>query len=202
MDASKSEISNLMAQIEAANRQQKQQDQSNNEAVAKTNALQLEIDGLINLKTEIEVANHQLKEALTGKFEAEATIKALQSEIIELKAVNTDLTKANSTAESQRISHSTQSTEAIEGLMKDLVEVNSNFRRLKQDHNDEVQKLNAELRELRDNSVALEEAVQGNLSQYCTHLRLCIQCCTHSFHRVTPLPPLPVNRYPSGKGGS
>ena len=83
MDASKSEISDLMAQIEAANRQQKQQDQSNNEAVAKTNALQLEIDGLINLKTEIEVANHQLKEALTGKFEAEATIKALQSEIIE-----------------------------------------------------------------------------------------------------------------------
>ena len=127
MDASKSEISDLMAQIEAANRQQKQQDQSNNEAVAKTNALQLEIDGLINLKTEIEVANHQLKEALTGKFEAEATIKALQSEITELKAVNTDLTKANSTAESQRISHSTQSTEAIEGLMKDLVEVNSNF---------------------------------------------------------------------------
>ncbi len=55
--------------------------------------------------------------------------------------------------------------------MKDLVEVNSNFQRLKRDHNDEVQKLNAELRELRDISVALEEAVQGNLSQYCTHLR-------------------------------
>jgi hypothetical protein len=29
--------------------------------------------------------------------------------------------------------------------------------------------LNAELRELRDNSVALEEAVQGNLSQYWLH---------------------------------
>ena len=166
LDASKSEISDLMAQMEAANRQQKQPDQSNNEAVAMTKALQLEIDGLSNLKTEIELANQQLNEALTGKFEAEATIRALQSEINELKIVNTDLTKASSTAKTQHVSYSTQSTEAIEDLMKDLVEVNSNFQRLKRDHNDEVQKLNAELRELRDNSAALEEAVQGNLSQY------------------------------------
>ena len=166
LDASKSEISDLMAQMEAANRQQKQPDQSNNEAVAMTKALQLEIDGLSNLKTEIELANQQLNEALTGKFEAEATIRALQSEINELKVVNTDLTKASSTAKTQHVSYSTQSTEAIEDLMKDLVEVNSNFQRLKRDHNDEVQKLNAELRELRDNSAALEEAVQGNLSQY------------------------------------
>ena len=166
LDASKSELSDLMAQMEAANRQQKQPDQSNNEAVAMTKALQLEIDGLSNLKTEIELANQQLNEALTGKFEAEATIRALQSEINELKVVNTDLTKASSTAKTQHVSYSTQSTEAIEDLMKDLVEVNSNFQRLKRDHNDEVQKLNAELRELRDNSAALEEAVQGNLSQY------------------------------------
>jgi chromosome segregation ATPase len=166
------QISDLMAQIEAANRQQKQPDQSNNEAVAMTKALQLEIDGLVNLKTEKELANQQLNEALASKFVAETTIKALQSEKKkELKAVNTDLTKAISTAESQHVSYSTQSTEAIEDLMKDLVEVNSNFQRLKRDHNDEVQKLNAELRELRVISVALEEAVQGNLSQYCTHLR-------------------------------
>jgi len=124
LQRSKSEIADLKTRIEVTNQEQKQSEQSNIEAEAKIEALQLQIDGLSNLKSQIEKAE-------ISKSKAEAKIKALQSECDELKAVNTELAKANTTADSQSISYSIQSTEAINDLMKDLAEVNSNFQRLK-----------------------------------------------------------------------
>lgn len=143
LDASKLEIVDLKTQLDLANQQQLKEVESTAEAEIPSIAVQREVHEVNNLKAQIEMAKQQMNEAES---------KALQSEIDVLKT------------EPQTISNNNlltpESTAAIEDLMKDLTQVNDNFQRLKREHTEEVEKLNADLSELREKCVMLEEAVQ------------------------------------------
>ncbi len=129
------------------------------------NDKETETDELNNLENQIDGVDQNPTRV---KSEADARIEADESEKNELEAINTEVAKT--------ITYSPQSTEAIEDLTKDIKEMNSNFLSPKRDHNDEFQQLNAELRELRENRAALEEAIQGDFPQTKPYLRRFIQC--------------------------
>jgi hypothetical protein len=129
-----------------------------NALVSILNDKETETDGPINLENQVEVVDQNLTRSGTVESDIEATIEDHQFEEIELISVNTEVAKANLTLESRTSTDSIQSKEAIEDLKKNLVD-------LKRDHTIEVQKLSAELRELRENSAALEEAIQGDFAK-------------------------------------
>jgi hypothetical protein len=58
-------------------------------------------------------------------------------------------------------------------LEKDFVEVSTNYRYLKQDHQDELQELNVKLRDIKDNNVVLEEAIQDIQVEKVSNLNIC-----------------------------
>ncbi len=128
-----------------------------NALVSILNDKETETDGPINLENQVEAVDQNLTRSGTVESDIEATIEDHQFEEIELISVNTEVAKANLTLES-RTPTDLQSKEAIEDLKKNLVD-------LKRDHTIEVQKLSAELRELRGNSAALEEAIQGDFAK-------------------------------------
>jgi chromosome segregation ATPase len=110
-------------------------------------------------ETETEVVGQSLMRAGTVESDRDASIEDHQSEINELISVNTEFAKANSTLESRTTTDSIERKEAIEALTTHLTD-------LKRDHTIEVQKLSAELRELRGNSAALEEAIEGDFAKH------------------------------------
>lgn len=110
-------------------------------------------------ETETEVVGQSLMRAGTVESDRDALIEDHQSEKNELISVNTEFAKANSTLESRTTTDSIERKEAIEALTTHLTG-------LKRDHTIEVQKLSAELRELRGNSAALEEAIEGDFAKH------------------------------------
>jgi len=147
LNASKSEINDLVAQIEAINQQQTKAEPNSN-----ANPLDIEKEGANSNSTD---QNNPANE------DPETKVQALQSVIDELKETIAQITTENTAISAQNISALPQSSEAsADDLMKDLVEVNNNVQRLKEDHQQKLQKLNTELRDLRDNNIILEEGLQ------------------------------------------
>ena len=130
LEASKSEIVGLQAQVDAANQ--------GNITAGHTRGAANNIDPTAMENSTI--------------VEYEARIKALQSAIDQLKESNDRLTTENTSVPSQ-------STEAS-AMMNDLMEVNKNIQLLKQEHEGELQRMKLELRDLRDNNTILEEGLQ------------------------------------------
>lgn len=167
LDASKSDLDTLKARIEEANKQCAQVNEEknalalaadgHNETIARLKAdkvsalesvrtLEAEkaeaVDKVKSLEVNIEKLHNSKSDspATTPNNELQAKIQSLQSQVDELEVANTQLTEEVAANESRNQSALPQSTDVMKL--------------------EEVKKLNDELRDLRDNNVLLQEAVQ------------------------------------------
>lgn len=123
-----------------------------NELQEKVNRLQDALDKAVNGKESSSI--HSIDRESIGE-ESQAKFASLRAELETLQEENVQLTKKLTLMEAL----STESTSS-EQLMKDLAEVNANFKRLQEDHQKELEKIKNDLAFANQTKSVLEEAVE------------------------------------------